>query len=134
MRLPGWLARFNKHVTNRVSGLIAPNVRPLATVIHRGRRSGAEYRTTIMCWVEQDAVTVALTYGPNVDWLKNLVAAGGGEMLYNGQSIEIGPPRIIDTAAGLRRLPALVASALRLIRLEDFVVMPVLAVKARDRG
>jgi hypothetical protein len=87
-----------------------------------------------MCWVEHDVVTVALTYGPDVDWLKNLAAAGGGEMLYNGQRIEFGPPEMIDAAEGLRRLPPLVASALRLIRLEDFVEMPVLAVNARDRG
>jgi deazaflavin-dependent oxidoreductase (nitroreductase family) len=125
MRLPKWLARFNKHVTNRVSGMIAPRVRPFATVVHRGRRSGGEYRTTIMGWVEGGALTVALTYGPEVDWLKNLQAANGGEVLWNGRELTVGRPVIVDPEVALARIPNPVAPILRRLHLEDFAEIPV---------
>jgi deazaflavin-dependent oxidoreductase (nitroreductase family) len=43
-------------------------------------------------------VAILLPYGPDRDWLKNLVAAGGGRMRRNGKSFGIADPRVVTKA------------------------------------
>jgi hypothetical protein len=45
-----------------------------------------------------DGVAVLLTYGPNRDWLKNVVAAGGGRMRRYGKTLELTDPRVMPKA------------------------------------
>ena len=47
MAAPQWLARFNKHVTNRITGPLAPNLPGFGVVIHPGRKSQRTYRTPV---------------------------------------------------------------------------------------
>jgi deazaflavin-dependent oxidoreductase (nitroreductase family) len=80
------MAGFNKRVTNRVLGLWAPYVPPWAVITHTGRRSGATYRTPVAAFLAEGKVAVSLAYGNDVDWVKNLVAAGGGELTRGGKT------------------------------------------------
>ena len=74
-------------------------------VEHVGRRSGKPYRTPVTVFntdVDGKAgVAILLTYGPDRDWLKNLVAAGGGRMRRHGKTFGIVDPRVVtrDEAA-----------------------------------
>jgi deazaflavin-dependent oxidoreductase (nitroreductase family) len=43
-------------------------------------------------------VAIALSYGPNTDWLKNLKAAGGGQMRRKAKSFGITDPRVVPKA------------------------------------
>ena len=76
-------------------------------VEHVGRRSGKPYRTPVTVFntdVDGKAgVAILLTYGPDRDWLKNLVAAGGGRMRRHGKTFGIVDPRVVtrDEAAAL---------------------------------
>jgi deazaflavin-dependent oxidoreductase (nitroreductase family) len=66
---------FNKYVTNRVlRGLVNASRGPFAILGHIGRRSGKPYETMIMVWPTREGFVIALTYGPQVDWLRNLLA------------------------------------------------------------
>jgi hypothetical protein len=71
MPLPAALTRLNRRVTNPVLGRLAGRVAPLATVTHRGRRSGRTYVTPVFAFGGPDVITIALTYGSGVDWLAN---------------------------------------------------------------
>ncbi len=51
-------------------------------------------------------VTVALTYGPRTDWLRNVRAAGGARMRLRGEVLTLGPPHAVPTAVGMARVPA----------------------------
>ncbi len=81
MPLSRGLARFNRVVTNRISRPLAGWLPGFAVLVHRGRKSGAEYRTPLNAWLGEDDIIVALTYGRDTDWLKNLTAADGGEII-----------------------------------------------------
>src|SRR5262245_66666815 len=82
---------LNKYVTNRVlRGLAHLHRGPFALVRHVGRRSGKPYETVIMVWPTGAGFVIALTYGPNVDWYRNLVAAGGGTVYWHGRAYKIG--------------------------------------------
>lgn len=97
IQLPRSLATFNRLVTNRVMGLWAPYLPPWAVVLHRGRRSGRAYRTVVWAFVSGDTVVVALTYG-RTDWLRNVLAAGGGELVRFGRTRTMCSPRVIAAA------------------------------------
>lgn len=94
LRLPRALARFNKVATNRVMGLWAAYLPPWALVVHAGRRSGRSYRTVVFAFVRHETVVVALTYG-ETDWLRNVLAAGGGRILRRGRTHTLSDPRVV---------------------------------------
>ena len=50
-------------------------VGPFALLRHVGRRSGKPYENPIWVWRMKDGFMIVLTYGRNVDWLRNLQAA-----------------------------------------------------------
>lgn len=116
MLLPQRLARFNRHVTNPVQRLWAGWAPMMGILEHVGRRSGRIYRTPLTVFATDDGVAVLLTYGPDRDWLKNLMAADGGRLRRNGRTLAVRDPRVMtrDQAAAhvtglggrvFRRLP-----------------------------
>ena len=78
MKLSRGVARFNKRVTNRIQGLYAWLVPPWAVILHRGRRSGRQYRTPLFAFRRGQILVIALLYGEDSEWLLNLRAGGGG--------------------------------------------------------
>jgi deazaflavin-dependent oxidoreductase (nitroreductase family) len=97
----------NKYVTNKVFRVFASRSRgPFAVMRHVGRRSGKPYETTLMVWHLGEGFVIALTYGANVDWYRNVVAAGGGTLLWHGRVYAIGKPEPIDARTALTAFPA----------------------------
>lgn len=95
MALPPRIARFNRRVTNRVTGRFAGRVPGFAILIHTGRRSGRAYRTPINAFRDGDDYIVALTYGAETDWVRNVLAAGSCTLVTRGRQIPLANPRII---------------------------------------
>jgi deazaflavin-dependent oxidoreductase (nitroreductase family) len=95
MKLSRRVARFNKRVTNRVQGLYAWLVPPWAVILHRGRRSGRQYRTPLFAFRRDRTLVIALLYGEKSEWLRNL-QAGGGHVIRGGRTFTVQPPEVID--------------------------------------
>lgn len=89
------MARFNKVATNRVFKLIAPWMPGFCMLEHRGRRSGRLYRIPVMIFRSASGFVVALTYGPDTDWVKNVVAAGGCDIESQGRRYRLTNPRLV---------------------------------------
>ena len=97
---------FNKHVTNRLLHRFANCSRgPFAVIRHVGRKSGKQYETTIMVWPIAEGFVIALTYGPEVDWYRNILAAGHCSLLWHGRNYTVEKPERIDAEAALPALP-----------------------------
>ena len=77
MAIPRAVGRWNKAGLNRVTRHIAPWLPGFGVVVHRGRRSGRRYRTPVNVFATADGYRFALTYGPDTDWVRNVLAAGG---------------------------------------------------------
>ena len=88
------LARFNRVVTNPVQRLYAGRIPPLAIVEHVGRKSGRQYRTPVTAFVKGDMVSVRLPYGTDRDWVRNLIAAGGGVVVRRGRKLAVTDPQV----------------------------------------
>jgi deazaflavin-dependent oxidoreductase (nitroreductase family) len=118
--LPKRLARFNRLITNRAAVPVARRVPGFGVVLHTGRASGRSYRTPVNAFRTPRGYVVALTYGPDSDWPKNVLAAGGCTLLTRGAALRLVGPRLVHT----RRhpsIPAPVRAVLRLIGVRDYL-------------
>lgn len=100
-------ARFNRRVVNRVVLPLAGRFGMWSIVEHRGRRTGASYRTPVTMFPTADGVAIVLPYGERRDWVRNLQAASGGRVVIGGETFDVVDPRIVPTkqAAALLRAP-----------------------------
>lgn len=96
MALSQRLARFNRHVTNRVTRRFADRLPGFAIVIHTGRRSGKTYRTPVNAFHDGNGYIIALTYGADTDWVRNVEAAGACEIVTRGRHISLTQPRLVN--------------------------------------
>jgi deazaflavin-dependent oxidoreductase (nitroreductase family) len=94
MPLPRWLARFNRHVTNRLLGPVARYLPVFGVVVHTGRKSRRQYRTPVNVFSRPGGYVVALTYGPDSDWVRNVLAAGGCALETRGRTLRLTRPRL----------------------------------------
>src|ERR1700761_3638979 len=94
MPIPRVVGRWNKVGLNRVTKRVAPWAPGLGVVVHRGRRSGKVYQTPVNVFAVEDGYVLALTYGPDTDWVKNVLAAGGCELRTPGQVVSMNSPRL----------------------------------------
>lgn len=123
MAAPRWLARFNRHVTNRVLGGIALRAPGFGVIAHQGRRSGHLYHTPVNVFRTSNGYIVALTYGPESDWVKNVLAAGGCELETQGRTVRLSAPRLVHDEESQRQLPPIVRLFLRLLRVNYFLLL-----------
>ncbi|MEO8828073.1 nitroreductase family deazaflavin-dependent oxidoreductase [Lapillicoccus sp.] len=127
MPVPTAVTGFNKRVLNPVLRRLAGHGW-FVEIEHVGRKSGRTFRTPIMAFRSSagDAVTIALTYGPDVDWLRNIRAAGGCRMHLGPNLLTLGAPVSLTEAEGLRRMPSPPRQMLPIMGCHDFVELPVL--------
>jgi deazaflavin-dependent oxidoreductase (nitroreductase family) len=122
MAIPRSVARFNAHVTNRVSRPFAGRLPGFAVVTHVGRRSGRTYDTPVNMFRDGERYVFALTYGADSQWVKNVMAAGGCEVRTHGRTVHLCEPRIFSDPEHLL-VPAPVRVALRILDVNDFLSM-----------
>src|SRR5437016_5683111 len=61
----------------------------------RSRTSGREYATPVVAAPTDGGFVIALPYGPNTDWLKNVLARGSASILFDGQTYDVAEPAVI---------------------------------------
>jgi deazaflavin-dependent oxidoreductase (nitroreductase family) len=67
-------------------------------VRHVGRSSGKSYETPVTAVPTADGFVIALPYGANIDWLKNLLAAGSATLVHDGQAHLVDQPEVVPVA------------------------------------
>ena len=122
MPLPRSVARFNLVVTNPVLGRVAGRLPGFAMLTHVGRRSGRAHRTPVNVFRRDERFVVALTYGRESQWVRNVLAAGGCEIRSRGRTLQLRDPVIVRDPAR-RMVPAAVRVALGAFGVEDFLVL-----------
>jgi deazaflavin-dependent oxidoreductase (nitroreductase family) len=122
MPFPGWLARFNRRATNRATLGFAGRAPGFAIVTHVGRSSGTLYRTPVNLFRADGTYVIALTYGSDRDWVKNVMVAGGCVVETRGEVVRLEDPRIVtDAKAGLAA--AGVRPILRATNVTEFMLL-----------
>ncbi len=113
---------FNKHITNRITRRFARCSRgPFAVIRHVGRHSGKPYETPIIVEPIPGGVLIALTYGPEVDWYRNVLAAGHCTLLWHGNVSALEKPEPLAAQTALPAFPLPERLILRVLGTQHFV-------------
>jgi len=101
MPVPVAVTKFNRRFSNHL--VMGPStVLPgMGVLHHRGRKSGRAYKVPLMVFGGEPTWYIVLTYGPDRDWVKNLEAAGEGELVHRRRTIRVTNPRLADEAEAL---------------------------------
>lgn len=92
------IRRFNRRFTNPRQMKTAGRPGAYAGVIrHAGRTTGTPYETPVGMVDTAGGVVIALPYGTSPDWLKNVVAAGTAEIVYEGATLGVEDPELIPS-------------------------------------
>lgn len=95
----------NKYLLNPLMSTLAGRKYWYAAAIrHTGRKSGKQYSTPVGVERVQDGFVIPLAYGTQVDWLKNVIAAGQATISAKGETYDVTDPEVIDAAAALPSL------------------------------
>jgi deazaflavin-dependent oxidoreductase (nitroreductase family) len=117
-----FLRPFTTRVVNPVTRLFAGWLPGFAILTYTGRKSGRRYRTPINVFKRDGDYVFALTYGSDVQWVKNVLAAGGCVIHTRGSDVQlVGPEVFVDPTRHLMPLP--VRLILRLNRVTEFLRM-----------
>ena len=91
--------RYRHAVTRYVDPVLRPVAGALPAfgiVTHRGRTSGREYRTPVNVFRRGNDYLFFLTYGSDVDWVKNILAAGRCSLRSRRRDVELVEPELIS--------------------------------------
>ena len=73
----------------------------------------------------RDGFVFALTYGPKVDWYRNVLAAGRCRLRWHGQEYALDNLRQLDQAGGLAAYPNPQRFILKRLGIMDFFEMDI---------
>ena len=99
--------RYRNAVKRSVNPITRPLAKRLPTFViltHRGRKSGRVYRTPINVFRRGTEYFFFLTYGSDVQWVKNVLAAGSCSIETRGRVVELTEPELV-TDPELRPAP-----------------------------
>lgn len=121
MPLPHWLTRVNLVVANRITAPFAAHLPWFGVLEHVGRTSGTVRRTPLTIFRRGEGrYVVALTYGTEVEWLRNVEAARGCRVRTRGRWLTLAEPRRFHDPTR-RQVPRVVRPVLALLRVEHFL-------------
>ncbi|MFF7451863.1 MULTISPECIES: nitroreductase family deazaflavin-dependent oxidoreductase [unclassified Streptomyces] len=114
------LARFNRTFANRFVGPVLTRMPGFGAVLHVGRKSGRVYRTPVKVFRRGPHYVMSLPYGPQSDWVRNTIAAGGCELHTRGKLIRLDQPHVF-TDPRQAVVPAPLRPVLRRFKAFDFI-------------
>jgi deazaflavin-dependent oxidoreductase (nitroreductase family) len=80
---------------NPVSRVVAGRLRGFGILTYTGRKTGRTYHIPINLFRLGDHVVFFLTYGSDVQWVKNVLAAGKGSIRTRGRDLHLVEPELI---------------------------------------
>ena len=67
-----------------------------AQIRHAGRRSGRTYATPVSARRSGDMIVIALTFGNQSDWSRNVRSAGGASIRIEGEDYDVTQPQFMS--------------------------------------
>ncbi len=115
---------INKNFTNRILIHFAGKPHsPFSILYHTGRKSGKIYVIPIIAHRTKDGFLFVLTYGPQVDWVKNILKTRSAELCWHGVVFLLTTPHYIAPQNARRVFPLPVRWMLSILRVDQFLEM-----------
>jgi deazaflavin-dependent oxidoreductase (nitroreductase family) len=98
---------FLNHTLNRLTGHVARSRHgPFSLIRHVGRKSGHTYETPVILARAPGGFIAELTYGEDVNWYRNIVAAGGCVVVHHRVEYQVTDIEPCDAERGRAAFPA----------------------------
>lgn len=124
-RFGGVLWRLARFTTPMMLPTAGKRWNPVFAVVeHRGRKTGRPYRAPVAARRVAGGFVVALAFGTQVDWYRNLAAAGGGNLRWRGHTYPVGQPERIEAAAALDAFHVVQRILLRIAGVDGYIRLP----------
>ena len=123
MRLPRFMRRVNRVLTNPVMGTFAWLAPPLAVVHHVGRKTGRPYHTPVIAFPSRSGFVIPMPYGRDVEWARNVIAASGCQLVQMARRSQLRSPHIVGFRAAAPHLPAVARLTLRAANLPGYLLL-----------
>jgi len=131
MAIPAAVLPLVVRYLNPVIRRVAHRLPGFCVATYRGRTSGRVYRIPLNVFRRGARYVFALTYGPDVQWVKNVQAAGRCDIETRGRHVALVQPRMeVDPLA--RDMPIPVRQFLRVTGVDHFLWMDVDRAAADD--
>jgi deazaflavin-dependent oxidoreductase (nitroreductase family) len=104
MIFPPVVERLQVKYFNPMIKPIARFLPGMATIKHRGRKSGKAYETIVTAYRKGNLVAIALGHG-KTDWVKNVLAAGEADLHFIRRDVHLVNPRIVPAGGDAEGLP-----------------------------
>jgi deazaflavin-dependent oxidoreductase (nitroreductase family) len=114
---PRWVAQVNKRLFNPRE--IRRGRYPV--VIHIGRTSGKSFQTPLDAFPTDTGYVLVARYGPESDWVRNILASGTAVLRVDGEDHSLVSPRLVSQEDALDALA--VDAPADFAKAEDFVLM-----------
>lgn len=116
---------FNKHVFNKLTLALAESGKgPFSILRHTGRQSGRIYRTPVLASYAGEEAIIPLSYGREVDWLRNVLANKGCEIVRNKVVYSGRDPRVVAIDA-VSQLPPKRQKLFKRHHIEEVVILKI---------
>ena len=119
MPIPMWVAQINKRVLNPLE--LRRGVRPVLT--HVGRSSGKTYRTPLDAHPVDGGYIIIVMYGPDSDWVQNVLAAGAAALEIDGDAFELMSPRLVSKEDAWQLLSTTTKASPDYLRVTEYLQM-----------
>ena len=96
-------------------------LRAYSILTHVGRRSGRQYRNPVSAYPLGDGFVIAILYGAQSQWVRNVMATGRATLRTKGHDYPLERPQIIPPAQALPAFPAPTRTMLRSRNIQHFV-------------
>jgi deazaflavin-dependent oxidoreductase (nitroreductase family) len=114
------------HTLNRVTTPLAKSGHgPFSLIRHVGRKTGRSYETPVILAPVAEGFVAELTYGENVNWYRNAVAAGGCVVLSRGGEYQVSAIEPYDARRGRDAYPRPFRAILELTGRNEFRLLRV---------
>lgn len=94
-----------------------------AIVRHTGRVSGRPYETPVGAVPTADGFVIALVYGSQTDWLKNVLASGTATVVHDGVEHTTHSPEVLPIAAVSELFPDSEQRNFRLFSIQECLLL-----------
>lgn len=113
---------FTIRFINPITRLVAGWLPGFGILRYRGRTTGKAYRTPMNVFRHDDHMVFALTYGPEVQWVKNVFAAGELDVRTMGRTLHLVEPELFHDP-DQAEMPILIRPFLDFMNVTEFLRM-----------
>lgn len=117
-----FLRPFTTHVVNRFLRPFIKWLPMFAIIRYRGRKTGKTYRTPMTVFRDGNDYVFVLPYSSDVQWVKNVLAAGAADLEIRRLTIHLVDP-VLFTDPTRHLMPWPVRSLLRFAQVTEFLRM-----------